>query len=266
MISVRPGIDWRAVERLRAIAERAHRARNSSAVTPDARSSCVGMQLGENHRPILAQDPRRAADHLRLRPLDVHLDEPHRPPEVERRRARRAAPPSSGCPASGAVPSRSRYAPPEFSVSTGNVSVADPGRRADGGALKDDAIAEPVLGNRPLEQIGVRVERLERVDAPRGPDRRRHLHREEADVRADVDRGVARPQHAAHEPRSRPARTWPRRMFRPMTWSERSTNSRTPASISLITTVRIVGVREVGVLLAELGRRHQMVPEFRRVA
>ena len=50
-----------------------------------------------------------------------------------------AAPSSSGCPAAARVPSRSRYAPPVFSVSTGNVSVAVPGHRADRGALEDDA-------------------------------------------------------------------------------------------------------------------------------
>src|SRR5579864_7445497 len=42
-----------------------------------ARELC-GVQLRENHRPIVVQEAHRAANHLRLGAFHVHLDEPHR--------------------------------------------------------------------------------------------------------------------------------------------------------------------------------------------
>ena len=74
-------------------------------------------------------------------------------------------------------------------------------RRADRAALKDDAIVEAILVNRSLEEIGIRVERLERVDTSRRPNHGGHLHGEEPDVGADVDRRVAGLQTPAHEAR-----------------------------------------------------------------
>ena len=73
-------------------------------------------------------------------------------------------------PASGAVPSRSRYAPPRVQGFHRKGQRRRSRHGADGGAAKDDAIAEPVLRDRSLEQVGVRVERFERVDSSGGPD------------------------------------------------------------------------------------------------
>ena len=42
------------------------------------------VQLGQNHRRVLLQDPRRAAEHLRYGAFDVHLDEAHGPPQLQR--------------------------------------------------------------------------------------------------------------------------------------------------------------------------------------
>ena len=74
-----------------------------------------------------------------------------------------------------------------------------PCRGTDRGSLKSDAVAETVLGDRTLEQIGVRVERLERVDPPFGTYGGRHLHSEETDVSADIDGGITRLQQCLDE-------------------------------------------------------------------
>ena len=41
------------------------------------------MQLGKNHRPVGSQHTHGAADYPRLRPFHVHLDKPHRTPQIE---------------------------------------------------------------------------------------------------------------------------------------------------------------------------------------
>ena len=156
------------------------------------------MQLRENHRPIVFHQPRRAADHLRLRAFDVNLDEPHRPPDLQRvQRDERNVLALVTSEWRAAVPQQIRTARVERLRRKRERGRAR--RRAGRRAMKEDAIAKPVFGDRSLEEVRVGIERLEGVDPSGGPDHRRHLHREEPDVAADVDRGIALPDYTPHE-------------------------------------------------------------------
>ena len=125
-----------------------------------------GVQLRQNERTILREQPGRALHDERFGTFDVHLDQPDRPRQRHLVESHDRHLPSL---VAGERPraSRSRYAPPVFKVSTGNVSVAVPDRAPTAARWNIDAIAEPVLRDRSLEELRVGVERLEGVNPSR---------------------------------------------------------------------------------------------------
>ena len=138
----------------------------------------------------------------------------------------------------------------------------DPGRRADGGALEADAIGEPVFGDRSLQQVGVGVEWLEaRSTRPCGPT---------IAAICMVKNPMCPPTSIAQSPGASVRRTNRDLVLlvlaaqdvqadhvirqvdeQPHAWRDLLDHDR-----------RVVGVGEIGVLVAEFGRGDQVVPEL----
>ena len=159
---------------------------NAAGVTPETSLQLRRVHLGEDHGPILAQQARGAAQRLRFRPLDVDLDE---------RIGRGSGYSSSAITRIGprlvARPARRPGRADERPAGIQRRRSEDQRRRAaggaHGGAFQDDAPLEPVLRDRQLQALRVRLERLEAVHRARGTDRSRHVHGEEPDVCARID-------------------------------------------------------------------------------
>ena len=239
---------------------------------PAARSSCCGCSSDSTTgrsslRRLLPQEARGASQHERLGSFDVQFDEAHGPVDVRIVEGDHGNLPLQVSGERRGVLAQQVRAPGVQRLDRKRErGRARPG--AHRGRREHDAIREPVFGNGSFEQRDVRFERFEGVDVPGGSDRRSHLHGEEADVRADIDGRVARPEYAADEGDLvslvaaaddieaddviGQVHEEPDAWRRPVQFHDHDGP--------------VVGVRVVAVLVGKLSRRHEVMAQFAGVA